>query len=314
MNEERVFSFDEISYSNLSALSKKILGALEQRTCEIAFAAEKIANDAKELFDSGMNAYEILALLSEDISLDSAKENPSSVSNTANLPSSLRVFDMIELSSVIYCFFLKNGIEISERSFLEEYESEQTLTYVRNSISDEAYDVFSQQFSDPKVTYSDSFKSAAFAVADGKVGYCILPIEERGGVRIPGILSLISALDLKIISLTPVFGIEGNADMKYALVGRGFKIPSISKDNDRYLEIRIGDDANIGLAELLSAAQGFGHYIYRVGSFTVTDNGEGKIFSSVILRDGGKGFSELLTFMTLFLGEYTAVGIYENIE
>lgn len=318
MKDERIFSINEISYSNLDALCEHMSNSCELRSYELSLIADSILKTAGELYEVGMNAYEMLTLLSSELPGNSVSmktnDKKATIYNLQNFSSQVELFDKVELSSILTDKFEAVGRAFYESDFLPEYNAEQTFTYVRNSLSDEAYDVFSQQFDDPRVNYSDSFKQACFAVADGEVGYCILPLEERGGMRIPGIASLISALDLKVVAVTPVFGLEGTADMKYALVGRGFKIPPIEPDNDRYLEIKLDIDSRLTPAMLLSAAEALGLSVYKAGTMTIMDNGEPIAFYSVIFKDGGGGFVPFLVFLTLFAGEYTPIGIYENLE
>ncbi len=302
MDNERIFSINEISFDNLNLLSDTLTRGLEQRRCELAFIADEVLSGVKSLISYGMSIYEILTLLSEELDAFSFGE-------------SFSLFDKTEFVRLLLLKSRDTENPITEKDFLHESETQETFTYVRNSLSDEAYDVFSDNFEDPRVSYSDNFREACFALADGKVGYAILPLEEKGGMRIPGISSFISSLDLKIIDVTPVFGFEGTADMKYALLSRSFKIPKISEDTDRYLEIRINPNGDISLATLFSSAEKFGLSVYKTDTQSVYENEENVFYYSVVLKDGGDSFAEFLTFMTLFAdGSYTPVGIYKNLE
>ena len=313
MREESFFALNDLSFSNLDKLTKRQSDSFEMRVCELANIAEAIADSASELFCEGMSVYEILSLISEEIGLEASSDeiNPSDSmrDRVSAFLLELSDFDRVNLASLLRERFEEKGINVLEGDFLPSAECEEIFTYVKNPLADEAYDVFSQNFSDPRVFYAGNFKEACFAVADGKAGYCILPFEEKGGAPIPTIQSLISALDLKISSLTPVFGFEGTADMKYALVSRGFSVPEIGEDIDRYLEIRISDEDSIDIASLLSVAKYLGISVYRIT--TVSDNG---ISYSVVLRDGGRDFTELLIFLTVFAPSYTPIGIYKNLE
>ncbi len=302
MDNGSIFNINEISFDNLNVLSDAQARGFEQRRCELAFIADEVLSSVGGLSADGMTIYEMLALLSEELYELSSSGFFSS-------------FDKTEFVKLLVLKSKKTENPITERAFLDEALTEETFTYVRNSLSDEAYDIFSENFSDPRVSYSDSFREACFSLADGKVGYAILPFEEKGGTRIPGISSLISSLDLKIIDVTPVFGFEGTADMKYALVSRSFMIPETEEDTDRYLEIRISPDEEFTLASLLSSAENLGLSVYKIDTQSVYENGDNVFYYSVVLKDGGKSFSEFLAFMTLFAdGVYTPVGIYKNLE
>ena len=120
--------------------------------------------------------------------------------------------------------------------------------------------------------------------------------------------------DLKIASVTPVFGFDGSADVKYALVSKHFKIPNVAVDDDRYLEIRLRADGSISLSSLFFAAEMLGASVYRINTVQF-DSEEGEFsYYTIVFKDEGSDFSELLIFLTLFAGYYTAIGIYKNLE
>ena len=185
---------------------------------------------------------------------------------------------------------------------------------MKNPLADEAFDVFSQDFDDPRVRYSKTLNEAARAVSSGEVEYALLPLEEKGGARLSSIAAIMFREDLKINSVTPVFGFEGLADMKYALVAKHFSIPEQLPDDDRYLEIRLRTDSSVPLSELFLTADMMGVSLYRVNTISF-DTDDGPIpYYSIVFRDGEKDFSSLLVYLTLFSGSYTPVGIYKNLE
>ena len=188
------------------------------------------------------------------------------------------------------------------------------MTYVKNALADEAYDVFSQQLSDPRVKYSSTLNDAVRLVSSGEAEYALLPLEERGGARLASVAELLFREDLKINSVTPVFGFEGLADMKYALVSKHFTIPEILPDDDRYLEIRLRADSSVSASELFSAAESLGAFPYRINTLTFDTEDGAYQYYSVVFRDDGKDFTSLLVYLTLFSGAYTPVGIYKNLE
>ena len=81
-------------------------------------------------------------------------------------------------------------VNVSESDFLPEGNPQERFVYVKSALADEAFDVFSQEFSDPRVAYAESFKDACFGVADKKYGYSILPFDEKPSSRIPSIFKL----------------------------------------------------------------------------------------------------------------------------
>ena len=319
MNEEKIYTHNDISLSNLDALAKREGKSLEMRVCELSFEAEKITECIRALFENGMNVNEVLALLSGDLCYQGYTPDSNTVMEMRDFVvrylDILSVLDKAIISSLIVSKLGDFGIVIKENDILDDNEPENSVSYVRSPLADEAYEVFFEELSDARVQYSDSFREACFAVADGKVGYAILPFEEKGGVRIPGIMNLIVGLDLKITAITPVFGLAGDADMKYALISKSFRIPGQDEATDRYLEINFSKNTEISLGGLITAFEYLGASVFRVGMIgedRSKEDSEG--YYSLILKDGGKSFVEVLVFLSLFVSVYTPVGIYENIE
>ena len=318
MAEDMIFSLDEAVLSNLERLSREHSAVSEQRLIELYGIVFPMVDATLELFDSGLGAFEVLSVISDMLSFG---EYPLSDYNTKEHKTlieksnrALKYTDRAYLTELYIKVLSQRGKSITESDFLPPLRMPETFTYVRNSLSDEAYDVFSQDFRDPKVRYSPSFKECARAVSLGEVTYCLLPLEERGGVRLPTVSEIIFRNDFKINSVIPVFGQDGNADMKYALVSRGFTVPKRYKDDDGYLEIRLGQDLEFALAEVLDAVRYFGMNVYRVNTVTFDTEGENETYFSVVIRDSDSDFTGLLTYLALFIRDFVPVGIYKNLE
>ncbi len=313
---DTVFSVNKSVLSNLDRLSREYSIVSEQRLLELYDVALPMVDYSLELFTDGLDIYEILAIISEGLDLG---DYPTSDANSDAHKEFLRRGN-ISLSRVDKAFLTEiytremalRGRSVREVDFLPTSLFDETFTYVRNSLSDEAYDVFSQDFKDPRVTYSATFRDVARSVSIGDVTYGLFPLEEKGGARLPTVSEIIFRNDFKINSVIPVFGPDGNADMKYALVSRSFTVPQRETDDDVYLEIRLDDEAS--LSELLFSVEHFGMSVYRVNTVTFDTEGESDTYFSVVIRDGGNGFDRLLTYLTLFLRDFVPVGIYKNLE
>lgn len=317
MYEENTFELNKTALYNLDGIIRDMGKLHAQAVCEISFAAEALATEAISLLDSGMTVNELISLLSEELRFPSVLPQDGKPSltddNVKGFLSQSSNLNRVIFASLFNKRLSELGVKVSESDYLPSAESEETFAFVKNSLSDEAFDVFSQEFSDPRIVYADSFKEACQRVSDGRVGYCILPFEEKGGARINSICELIASNDLKIVAITPVFGFEGNADMKYALVGRGFVIPESDEMTDRYLEIDIVRNSSITVGELISAAEYLGISVYSIDT-SVMDDEESDFIYTVIFKDSNKSFTDLLTYLSLFAGNYSPVGIYKNIE
>ena len=318
MNRDGIFVFNDITADNINKISRKQSRMAEQRICEISDLAYDAAMLTSEMISEGYGIYEILSIISDGFSLPEFEANEFSLNENLKRLSAyfelISEYDKIVFTELFADMIAKLGILISEEDFLPTSSAGETFTYVRNSLADEAYDVFSQFFSDPRVRYSSSLAEAAKAVSSSDVDFALLPLEEKGGARLASVAELLFKEDLKIYSVTPVFGFEGLADMKYALVSKHFCIHDVEEDDDRYLEIRLRADSSILLSELLSAASAFGASLYRVNTISFeTDDGNSQYYS-VVFRDDGKDFSLLLIYLTLFSGAYTPIGLYKNLE
>ena len=318
MYQDELFAANSITAANIMKISEKQSLTEEQRICELSEIAEGAANFAVYMTGEGYGIYEILSLISDGASVDGMlfhssmqEENRERIRSYLSM---VEVCDKIVFSELFAEKIKSCGIILSEADFLPSERGDETFTYVKNPLADEAYDVFSQEFSNPRLKYAANLNDAAKSVSRGECEYALLPLEERGGARLSAVAELLFKEELKINSVTPVFGFEGLADMKYSLISKHFTVPEFVPDDDRYLEIRLRADMSISLSELFFAADALGSSVYRVNTISF-DTEDGPLpYYSVVFRDIGKDFTSLLLFLTLFSGAYTPVGIYKNLE
>ncbi len=318
MNRDGSFKYSDITAANIREIAAKQSSSAEQRICELSELAQDAARYTLDMLDDGYGIYEILSMISDGFlnsvavrHEDSLEENEARLERYSILSAAQ---DKINFTELFFDLLKNRGALLREKDFLPSDIGPEAFTYVKNPLADEAYDVFSQDFSDPRVRYSKTLAEAAHEVALGNFEYALLPLEEHGGARLASVAELIFKEDLKINSVIPVFGYEGLADMKYALVSKHFTVHDILSDDDRYLEIRLRTDSSIPLYELLMAADALGSSLYRVSTISfLTDDGSVPYYS-VVFKDEGKDFSSLLTYLTLFSGAYTPIGLYKNLE
>lgn len=317
MEDRYLFLANEINLSNIAAFSREQTGLEEQRICDLAEIAKQAAHFSKKLLLEGMSLYEVLYLLAESLDFSSEVDNDSSFAeNDGRLNKFCRTVSALDKS--VFCgllleYFSYFDVSVSEEMFLAKKPSDELFTYVKNMYADEAYDVFTQDFSDPKLAYSGSFKEALKRVTDNLFSYCLLPIEERGA-RIPSVDELIFRGDYKINAVVPVFGYDGSADLKYALVSKNLYYTASQSDDDRYFEFKIPADSDINISELMLCTEELGCSIYRINTQVFdTEDGQ-KTYFSVVLKEIGEDFSKLFIYLTLFAPEHIPVGIYKNLE
>ena len=318
MRSEYDVTLNETTSDNLIAIAREQSMLEEARICELHELSADIIERAYSIFGTEIEIFDVLSLFSE-LELDFDIENQTDVleNNIERLSEyrrQLSLFDKAVLCELILEILKQKGRNITESDFLKQKHRDETFVYVKNPFADEAYDVFSESFTNPRVEYAKDFRQALQRISDGDVSYCLLPLEDKGGSRIHSVAQLIFDGDFKINSVIPVFGFDGLADMKYALVSKYFTVPHKNKEDDRYLEIRIPKDTDTPLSEILLAAQLYNHGIYRIGTVEFDTEEGARRFYSIVFRDDGRDFTNLLTFLTLFTSSYSPIGVYKNLE
>ena len=319
MNIDGSFSENNVIAENHSILSGRESRIYEMRICELATFADEAMRTVSEMLDSGYGVYEALFVVSDglDINQNSKPHTDHLPENSSRLLTHIRTvdaYDKIVFSDLLYEALAKNGKMLCERDFLPEKKGNGVISYVKNPLSDEAYDVFSQGIPDARLKYAQSLSEAVKRVSGGESEYALLPLEERGGTRLASVMELLFKEDLRIASVTPVFGFEGDADMKYAIVSKNYSLPTVEAGDDRYLEIRMRADASIPLSELFLATDALHIDIYRINTIShETDEGQVPYYS-IVFRDEGGDYSRLLLYLTVFAGAYTTIGLYKNLE
>ena len=298
--EEKLRSSDDTITKNLNRVAHEQSDLLELRSIELSELADRALITVSELLVPDMGVYEILSAIFECIT------------DCSNCVSDFSVEDKVVLSKYLARELLKNGF--TERDFFDIALHDSTVTYVKNPYADEAYEVFSEELSDARVKYSRDFAECTRMLYNREVSYCLFPLEEKGGTRLPTVAELIYRNDLKINSITPVFGPDNSLDLKYALVSNHFTVPERTDEDDRYLEIRVPKSDSTHLSELLFSAELFGHTVYRVDTQFFAGELSEDMYFSIVIRDNDELFLPLLVYITLFVHEYNLIGMYKNLE
>ena len=209
MSEDMTFSVQEAVLSNLERLSKEQSIISDQRLLELCDAVIPVADASVGLLEDGLSSYDVLSVISEGLSFGEYRlSDYTTPEHRVLLAKDARAICLADraLFTELYVKELaKRGHPFSEKDFLPGSPCTETFTYVRNSFSDEAFDVFSQDFVDPRVKYSSSFKDAARLVSSGEVTYSLFPLEEKGGARLPTVSEIIFRNDFKINKLFDIF-------------------------------------------------------------------------------------------------------------
>lgn len=316
MDSELNFSPDEATLKNLAELSGRLSVLSEERMLELHELADTLLDTVfSDLTD--LEPYTLFSLLHDGILTGDL--NVHTFALEENFPRIRSVLLSVALSerSVLTDLLIggirRRGLMVNEHDFLLCGTPDEIVAYVKNSFSDEAYDVFSEQLDDPRVRYAKSFKDAVRMLSDGEVGYALLPLEERG-IRIPTVEELIWRADLKIAAITPVFGQDGEVNLKYALISKTLVTSAVSDLDDRYLEIRLSKGMTDSLLGIMMASVLFELEIYRINTIAFGRDEDKSEMYSIIFRGEGCDFSSMLAYLTLFTDDFSPVGIYKNLE
>lgn len=315
MLESPELKINKVTSENIKALSEKQTRDAERRICELSAVADAAAEISAELLFEGMDIYAALAVVCEGISKFGGEahggamaENVSRLNRYVDLLSEI---DRVHLSELYIEKMRERGVELTLGDFLISSSIGGRIAYVKNGYSDEAYDVFSQEIAGAKVSYVETLKSAVGALLDERAQFCLLPLEERGA-RIGSVYELLFLNELKIVGITPVFGYDGAADMKYALVSKSYRIPRIQRGDEPYIEIMFPAETEPQLGEMLVSCRLLGHKLYRVKSASIKSVDGARDYYTVIMRGGD--FTALLVYLTLFAPGASVMGIYKNLE
>lgn len=304
---------------NLSVLSESQDKLHERRISEIAELACLAAEYTLTLFSDDFDLIYALSAISESIEplpLPVPNHSGALFANEDRILSfrkSVSVLDKVHFSQLYLERLNERAHAATEDLFLQGGSGDGRISYARNGYADEAYDVFSQELPGSRVKYVSSLKDAVREVVQDGSEFALLPIEERGS-RIATVEEMLFSNELKIAAITSVFGFDGSADMKYALISKHFRMPRVREGDERYIELMLSDGEDTSLSELLVAAEALGLSLYRVCAISFTTQDGDTSQYAVILKDNGKGFSPFLTYLTLFEPSAQIVGIYKNLE
>lgn len=312
---EEAFVPPEVLKNNIASIAKHQSLLEERRICELSEMATAAASYLCALIADGMPLADSLSLLyfggEVPVLHDGAMKR--CLPYLSMHGKNLSALDKAVFASILVERLSSEGLSLQEADFLPPVAVGETFTYVKNLYADEAYDVFSQSFSDPRLFYSENIKEAVAAVEEGRAGYCLVPLEERGGVRLASISQMLYRSDLRIASVTPVYGYGEQTDLTYALISRGFCIPPVESEDDRYLELRLSKET-CPLSELLLASETFGAEVYRIHTLQLESGSQSRPFYSLVLRSEGRDFVLLLTYLFAFVRDFAPIGIYSNLE
>ena len=304
------FCLHSVIKENLDALAVSSAREAELRLCEWALVAEDAADCFFGWLRDGLTADEALAALSTALS---EQELPFGV-HKDGVYTFARAYERSCFCRILLGLLAERGRPLGEGDFLPAEAVSPVVAYVRNPFADEAYDVFADEIFDLCVRYVSSFDEGVKLLLSGEVGYCLLPFEESGGLRLSTVERLLHRYDLRISRVTPVFGPDGTADMRYALVCQSATVTPYAREDDRYLELRLPLTGDNTLSDISVCAELFGLSLYRVQTVSFGEGEDRDFYLSAVLSGVGADFTAVLLYLAIFCREATVVGLYRNLE
>ena len=307
---DSAFFVHSVIKENLDDLSVSLAREAQLRLCEWASVAETAADAFASWMADGLNTVEAIAELSSVIGEGDLPFG----SSAGTAPAFARAYERVHLCRTLVDFLAARGCVLTEDDFLPPDAPSPVVAYMRNPYADEAYDVFAEEIADLTLRYVSSFDEGVRLLLAGEVGYCLLPLEESGGLRLSTVERLLHRYDLRIGRVTPVFGPDGTADLRYALVCRSASAAPYSTEDDRYLELRLPLSEESVLSDICVLSEAFGLSLYRMQTVSFGE-GEGKdSYLCAVLCGTGANFAAVLLYLSVFCRRATVVGLYCNLE
>lgn len=188
------------------------------------------------------------------------------------------------------------------------------VSYLKNTLSDKAYKLFSKYIDTSESIFAPDFNSACEAVYDGKADYCILPIENSTDGRLGGFYNLISKYELFVCLGADIMSNDGNVRTRFALCKKNTSVFQYHKrEKSLYAELVVSPDFENTMSDILFYADFFGVQTVKTDC-TPALYSDGEYNMYVTFSADEKKLVKLFLFFALEQIRYSAVGIYTVIK
>lgn len=189
------------------------------------------------------------------------------------------------------------------------------IAYLKNSYTDSAYRIFSNNLSNATVTYCPDFTGVCEDVYYNRANLCILPIENSIDGKLASFKNLIRKYELKIV-LTCSVDTTYNNYTKFALLKKNIEeitlINSREKSN-KFFEFSINLPTPSQLKSILSAAEYFSLILYKIDSMPVSYSEKEYTYDVIFLTDNADIHS-FICYMFLEAPQFIPIGYYSHME
>ena len=317
-DSEWIADISPIIHENITDVDRELYQNIALSISELSSLSDALTSTLSYYISLELSLFDAFIAMREDIQRSLMHKDFPATGYPAMVKHMVDDMHQKDKALLVYLLFEKmrqKDIAVREEDFLTLGDDIPVFAYVKNTLADEAYDVITENIPDARVRYVSSFSEGARMLIGGEVGYCLFPIEEKGGLRLPTIENLLFTQNLKIRRIVPVFGFDGLADLNYALVSKSIYIEPYQREDDRYLEIHIpAQNELFSLSAFLFALTLYRMQLYRIHTVSVDRGGEREDYLSLVLKTQGESFIPVLSYLTLFCEHYTIVGIYKNLE
>ncbi|MBR6515198.1 MAG: hypothetical protein IKT46_10270 [Clostridia bacterium] len=169
------------------------------------------------------------------------------------------IMDDLELSAedrVIFCRGIaERAGDIREHIPLIPAKRRCRLSYVKNPLSDLAYDSFSMFFDRAAVSYAEDFVSACEDVYHSQSDYAVLPVYSEKSGRLKSFCDLADKYELKKILTCRVYSNTEDAETEFALFSKNCERVSGNRRREVFFELTLPNADIIALMEYVRKAE-----------------------------------------------------------
>lgn len=284
----------EICRDNLERLKDKFYSVTKRNEAHIAEATRIYFTDLKfdTLEDFEENLRNRYRALSDILELDS--------------------YGRILLSRCIAELLKNKGISAYERLLdIKPHKKAPIISYLRNVLSDSAYNIFASVFEGVRVSYSADFNSVLEEVYYENADYAILPLYSEDDGRIKRFFDMLRKYDLKISLLCNVCLDSDENSTVFALLSKNIEHGFLNEATENHFDVVLNGDINT-MTDILSAAKFFSVSLCSV----YTDTGDNDIQSiSTVRFDVSKGnINAFVLYLSLEHPRAIPLGLYRYIN
>lgn len=182
------------------------------------------------------------------------------------------------------------------------------ISYVKSPLADEAYYLFAAGLTAPTVQYADRFRSCCEDVANGTVGYCILPYENTDGV-LSSLAALADRYRLCCSALCRVFHADGANVTHFALYSK--TIPPPREGGTYRLRLSLSCPDGREVSSHLLAAAAHGTEVVHLSALP-PEEGEGGLLCHLTVRLSYPQLLPYLTDLAVFGNAVVFHGLYKE--